>query len=120
MDASHWITDDAANITLPVSGTFSTSSCTAPAITGNPPNRTICANGNTTFSTTATGTGLTYQWQVNTGSGFTNISDGGVYSTATTSILRITGATGAMTGYQYRCVVTGTCGTLHQTVAPSL
>jgi len=46
---------------------------------------------------------------VNTGSGFANISNGGVYSGATTATLAITGATVTLTGYQYRCVVTGTC-----------
>ncbi len=74
----------------------------AAAITGNPPNRTICAAGSTTFGVTATNaTG--YQWQVNSGSGFVDITNGGVYSNATTSTLMITGATGGMNGWTYRC-----------------
>jgi hypothetical protein len=81
---------------------FETPSCTAPVITSNPPNRSICVNGNTTFTSSATGA-TAYQWQVNTGSGFTNITNGGVYSNATTSTLNITGATAGMNGYQYRC-----------------
>ncbi|WP_300666926.1 T9SS type A sorting domain-containing protein [Fluviicola sp.] len=81
---------------------FETPSCTAPSITGNPPNRSICVNGNTTFTSNATGA-TAYQWQVNTGSGFTDISNGGVYSNATTNILTIIGATAGMNGYQYRC-----------------
>ncbi|WP_188221669.1 MBG domain-containing protein, partial [Flavobacterium pokkalii] len=86
-------------------------SCTAPAITGNPPNRSICAGSNTTFSSTATGA-TAYQWQVNTGSGFANITNGGVYSNATTSTLTITGAAAGMNGYQYRCVAKdGSCST---------
>ena len=80
-----------------------TPTCTAPTITGNPPNRSICVGNNTTFPATATGaTG--YQWQVNTGSGFTDLSNGGVYSGATTSTLTITGATAGMSGYLYRVV----------------
>ena len=51
------------------------------------------------------------QWQVNTGSGFTNISDGGVYSGSTTGTLTITGATAAMNGYQYEAVFTNSGGT---------
>ena len=82
---------------------FETPTCTAPAITGNPPNRTVCAGSNTTFSVTATGaTG--YQWQVNTGSGFTNLSNGAPYSNVTTNTLTITGVTAGMSGYLYRCV----------------
>ena len=74
----------------------------AAAITGNPPNRTVCAAGSTTFPMTATNaTG--YQWQVNTGSGFVDITNGGVYSNATTATLSITGATGGMNGWTYRC-----------------
>ncbi|MEZ4968836.1 MAG: SprB repeat-containing protein [Flavobacteriaceae bacterium] len=81
---------------------FEMPSCTSPTITGNPPNRTICTGSNTTFAISATGA-TAYQWQVNTGSGFTDISNGGVYSNATTNILTITGATSGMNGYTYRC-----------------
>ena len=81
---------------------------TAPTITTHPSNATVNAGSNTSFTAAAAGTGLTYQWQVNTGSGFTNITNGGVYSGATTAALNITGATGAMNGYTYQVVVTGT------------
>jgi hypothetical protein len=80
-----------------------------PAVTVNPVNATICENENTSFGVTATGAGLNYQWQLNTGSGFNNLSNGGVYSGATTSILNIAGGTIGMNGYLYRCVVSGTC-----------
>ncbi|MBC5835262.1 SprB repeat-containing protein, partial [Flavobacterium sp. F-408] len=77
--------------------------CTAPTITTNPPNRTICAANNTTFSVAATGA-TSYQWQVNTGSGFTDLTNGGVYSGVTSTTLTITGATAGMSGYLYRAV----------------
>ncbi len=77
--------------------------CTAPVITSNPLNRSICVNGNTTFTGSATGA-TAYKWQVNTGSGFTDISNGGVYSNATTNTLSITGAAAGMNGYTYRLV----------------
>ncbi|WP_162142218.1 T9SS type B sorting domain-containing protein [Sphingobacterium paucimobilis] len=77
-----------------------------PVITGNPPNRTICVDGNTTFSVAATdATG--YQWQVDEGRGFTDITNGAPYSGATTTTLTITGATASMNGFTYRCVVSG-------------
>ncbi|MEP7165274.1 MAG: C25 family cysteine peptidase [Ferruginibacter sp.] len=49
----------------------------------------------------------TMQWQVNTGSGYTNISDGSLYSGVTTSILVISNAQSNMYGYRYRCLFTG-------------
>lgn len=81
-----------------------------PAVIGTEPsNRTICDADNTTFAVAATGSGLAYQWQVNDGSGWADISNTGVYTTATTNTLTITGATVGMTTYQYRCIVSGTC-----------
>ncbi|MGH2667360.1 beta strand repeat-containing protein, partial [Flavobacterium sp.] len=82
---------------------YETPVCVPPVFTGNPPNRSICAGSNTTFTSTATGaTG--YQWQVNTGSGFGDVPVGAPYSNATTNVLTITGATAGMSGYLYRCV----------------
>jgi len=40
----------------------------APSISLNPTNSTQCEGTNTTFSVGASGAGLTYQWQVNSGS----------------------------------------------------
>ena len=111
----NWLVNDVVPFTLPLSSTFTASTCSAPSITSNPPNRAICAGGNTSFSANASGTGLTYQWQVNSGSGYGNISNSAPYSGATTSTLTVTGATAVMSGYSYRCVVTGTCGTANST-----
>ncbi|MFN8242993.1 MAG: hypothetical protein U0X40_02965 [Ferruginibacter sp.] len=85
---------------------------TAPAVTTSPANSTICNAQNTSFSVTASGTAITFQWQVSTtgcAGTFTNITNGGIYSGATTNTLTLTGATTAQNGYAYRCVVTGTC-----------
>ncbi len=60
----------------------------------------------------AGGTGLTYQWQESTtgcGGAWANVANGGVYSGATSATLTITGAPTGMTGYGYRCIITGTC-----------
>ena len=43
---------------------------------------------------------------MNTGSGFTDLSNGGVYGGVTTTTLTVTGAALAMNGYQYRAVFT--------------
>ena len=82
-----------------------------PAVTTQPSPTTICANGNASFSITATGAGITYQWQVSTDNGATynNIANGALYGGVTTPTMTITGATFAMNGWRYRCVVSGTC-----------
>jgi len=73
------------------------------SISSNPSAISICAGGNTSFSITASNaTG--YQWQVYSGSGFADISDGGAYSGATTATLTITEATSEMNGSTYRCI----------------
>jgi|GEM_PF-1136573 len=82
-----------------------------PSVT-NPSNSAICAGGNTSFAVTGSGTGISYQWQVNTGSGYTNISSAGsnpTYSNWTTATLNLTNAAAGNNGYLYRCVVSGTC-----------
>lgn len=83
---------------------------TAPAITSQPTNATVCTGTAGTFSIAATGGNLSYQWQVNTGSGWTNLSDSGIYYGTTTSVLRFSNAVNtSFNSYQYRCVVSGSC-----------
>ena len=84
--------------------------CSNVSISSHPVNQSIGVGNNTTFSVTASNV-ASYQWQEDTGGGFTNLSNGGVYSNVTTSTMNITGATLAMNGYQYRCVMTasGSC-----------
>jgi ELWxxDGT repeat protein len=64
-----------------------------------------CPGG--TITLTSSITGAAYQWQVNTGSGFTNITNNATYSNATTVTLQISNAASSMYGYQYRCNVSG-------------
>ena len=95
---------------------------TAITITTAPAAATICATGTTSFSVTASGTSPTYQWQVSTtgaGGPWTNITNGGIYSGATTNTLTLTGVTAAMNGYLYRAVVNGTaaCGAVNSASA---
>jgi hypothetical protein len=65
----------------------------------------VCINGNATFESNLTGT--TYQWQVNSGSGYSNISNNNIYSNANTVKLLITAVPSAYYGNQYRCIVNG-------------
>ncbi|MES2777560.1 MAG: choice-of-anchor Q domain-containing protein [Bacteroidota bacterium] len=69
-------------------------------------NVTLChaaSHSYTVSASNATG----YQWQVNTGSGYTNLANSTPYSGTTTSTLTINPATFALNGYKYRCVVSG-------------
>lgn len=83
-------------------------------ITVQPPNRVITDGTNTTFTVTATGTTPTYQWQVDTGSGFVDLVNGAPYSNVTTATMTITAAPITMNGYIYRCVISGSapCGSV--------
>ncbi len=76
------------------------------SITSEPENLNMTGTLDGSFYLTATGTGLTYQWQENQSSDFVNITNGGVYSGATTNTLSISNGTG-MDGYTYKCMVTG-------------
>ena len=88
-------------------------------ISSQPTASAICANANTTFSVSATGTAITYQWQVSTNGGvtFTNLSNGAPYSTVTTNTLNITAAPVSLNTYQYRCVISGSCSPLNSAAA---
>ncbi|MBU1720995.1 MAG: T9SS type A sorting domain-containing protein, partial [Bacteroidetes bacterium] len=78
----------------------------APNITGQPGNQGVAAGaGVATFTVTATG-GVSYQWQEYISS-WNNVTDGGVYSGATTASLVITNPDLSMDGYKYRCIVSG-------------
>ena len=63
-----------------------------------------CENSNITFAVAASPG--TKQWQVNTGLGYVNISNGSLYSGVTTTNLLILNAQSSMYGYKYRCVFT--------------
>ncbi len=84
---------------------------TAPLITINPVDVTTCAGNTVNFTTTATGTSLTHQWQLSTdgGANYNNLANGAPYAGVTTPTLTVTGVTAGLSGYRYRCVVSGTC-----------
>ena len=83
---------------------------TVPSITVSPVNTIVCEYGIAAFNVTASGSDLTYQWFVNTGSGFNPVADGGIYFGATNSTLNLFGTTRVMNGNIYHVVVSG-CST---------
>lgn len=72
----------------------------------------ICPGSNTVFTFGSSATGYTYQWQVDTGSGFTNISNGGVYGGATTNALQLINPPTSWYGYQFRAIATNGSNTI--------
>ncbi|RAV97989.1 PKD-like domain-containing protein [Pseudochryseolinea flava] len=76
-----------------------------PVVTTAPTAQVSCEGGTATFNVVATGAGLAYQWRENG----TPISNGGIYSGATSPTLTLTGVTAAMSGRTYSVVITGSC-----------
>lgn len=102
--------DNSAGATLAVSNGV-------PVISGHPSDASICPNGNTTFTVTSSGPTLSYQWQVNTGSGFLDVAATAPYSGVTTATLTLTSVPSTYYGYLYRCVVTNPCGSTNSNSA---
>ena len=86
-------------------------SCISPAISTEPSNKSVTAPNGTSFAISASGSNNSYQWQSNTGSGWSNFTNNSTYSGALTTTLTIISTTVSMSGYQYRCKVSSSCTT---------
>jgi len=85
-----------------------TPTCVPPTISAEPNSQSVTFGASASF-TVSCSNAVSYQWQEDDGTGFVNISNGGLYSDATTTTLNISLPTVSMSGYKYRCVVTGSC-----------
>lgn len=97
-----------------LSSSYSSGSVTVynpPFINSNPVNQSIYEGNSTTFSVNAGGQGISYTWQVSTDGGYnwSNCVNGTYYANVSSRTLTVRNVTVAMSGYQYRCVVCGTC-----------
>lgn len=85
----------------------------APSITSQPTPQTVCSPNAATFTVAATGSNLSYQWQVSTtgvGGTYTNVTTG---TGGTTNTYNTGATTPAMNGYAYHVIVSGTgCGSV--------
>lgn len=70
---------------------------------GDPQLISLCPNTNVIFGSNITG--ANYQWQIDTGSGFVNISDNSFYTGTSTETINIQNTPSSWAGYKYRCVV---------------
>lgn len=50
-------------------------------------------------------TNISYQWQGDNGSGFTNLTNGGFFSGVNTNVLTISNLTMTLNGYRFRCLI---------------
>ena len=97
------VTSSAAKLTVRAAG---------PTITKQPGNQTVTAGSKATFTVTATGDGLTYQWQVNKTGTWSNCTSTG-YNKATFSFT----AKASYSGWQYRCVISNADGSVTSSAA---
>jgi hypothetical protein len=75
-----------------------------PTINTQPTSTQVNIGNQAIFTTSANGG--TYQWQVDIGSGFQNITNGGQFSGATTNTLTVSNTSMSNNTSQYQCVVT--------------
>jgi gliding motility-associated-like protein len=83
--------------------------CPLVTIDRQPADALFCTTGDASFSIKACNA-ANYQWQLNTGSGWANITNNTTYAGATADVLLITGANAGMNNYQYRCLASKSCG----------
>lgn len=87
-----------------------------PVIMAQPVSQTNSAGSTVQFSVTASGGLLSYQWQTNGGSGYVNVTNGGIFSGANSSVLTITSAPGS-SSLSYQVIVANSAGSV--TSAPA-
>lgn len=94
-------------------GTVTIQVNTPPAITVQPaaPTTPVCPGFNINISVTATGSGLTYQWQRSTDGGTTwvNVNNDAFHSGVNTATVTVINPTTAQNGHRYRVIITGIC-----------
>ncbi|TDD94128.1 beta strand repeat-containing protein, partial [Flavobacterium cellulosilyticum] len=100
---------DTPDCSASVSGSVTIMVNQPPTFTLHPLSQTVTyGTASAIFSVVASGTPApTYKWQVNTGSGFTDMTPA-----QTSSSLTITNPTVAMSGYLYHVVITNTCSSV--------
>ena len=69
-----------------------------------PQNQSVALGGNATFSV-GNSTDVDFQWQVNSGTGWQNLSNAAQYSGVTSGILTVSNVNASNNNYVYRCIV---------------
>lgn len=69
-----------------------------------------CPGDNSTFYAGSNASAASYQWQLDTGTGYINIVDDAIYSGSQTPYLKLTNPPTSWYGNKYRCVISGVNG----------
>lgn len=127
-----------AGLTVSASGTYyvrrlagtcwSSASLASAAITINipvtistqPANSTVFSGNSASFSVVTSGTVAGFQWQINTGSGWNNLTEAAPYSGTTLSTLTVNPTAVSQDGYQFRCIVVATSPCTNVTSDPAI
>jgi len=85
--------------------------CIQGVFTAHPTNTTAQCSGTASFSVSTTGSALTFLWEMrpNAVSPWVLVTNGGVFSGATTNTLTLTGTPSTLNGYQFRAIMQGPC-----------
>ena len=89
------------------SGICTIQSISAPVITTQPANVTICAGLDTSLNIITSGTTLGYQWEYNNGTGWVAVPDSAPFSGIFSSTLHIDSISTNINGYWFRCMLSG-------------
>jgi len=100
---------------------YENTSAPPPSIDTQPADKEVCEETNTTFDITASGNEpIAYQWQLNDGSGFTDLQNNTIYSGVETASLSVNSVNSSMNNYWYRCVVSNEAGSIYSDSASLL
>jgi subtilisin-like proprotein convertase family protein len=96
--------------------------CVGASVVTAPANANTSCSNNASFTTTITGSIVSYQWQekISAAAPWVSLSNGGVYSGVTTNTLTLTNVPVTMSGYQYRVLYGGACTSPDVTAAAAL
>lgn len=94
--------------------------CTPSPITTQPSDQSVIAGNEATFSFTDSLTAASYQWQMDGGAGYSDLSNAGQFSGTDTDSLIISSITMGINNTLYRCIVTESASCLDTTDVSTL
>ncbi len=74
----------------------------------------LCPDNDDIFLGSGNASATTYQWQVDTGSGYANMSNNAIYSGINSDTLRFANPPSSLYGFKYRCIADGLSGGARQ------
>lgn len=98
--------DTCANLISPQFNDFLQDTCN---IISQPTDQSILSGSSAIFSVLDSISGATYQWQMNSGTGFLDLNDVGQFSGSTTNTLTVSSISGSNNNTQFRCIVDACC-----------